>query len=156
MRRKRLLTLVAALLLLAPLLLFFVVGVEAGRTHQLSLHDGEVVPEGSGNPNLFGEATVEANGGQGHLCYTMRVFIYGFDEEVTGVAIHEAPPGVKGPERAHLASTIQEGTTVGDCVSIGKSLAHSIQKNPEDYYLLVTTTDYPDGASRAQLGKGGK
>ena len=156
MRHRRLLITIAALLLLMPLVLIPLVGVEAGRTHQLYLHDGEVVPEGSGNPNLFGEATIEANAGKGSLCYTIRLFIYGFDEQVTGVAIHEAPPGVKGPERAHLASTIEEGKTVGDCVLIGNTLAHNIQQNPEDYYLLVTTTDYPDGASRAQLGKGGK
>ena len=156
MRRRRLLITLAALVLLVPLVLIPLTEVEAGRMHELYLDDAEVVLEGSGNPNLFGEATIEANGGQGRLCYTMRAFIYGFDEDVTGVAIHEAPPGVKGPQRAHLASSIEEGTTVSDCVFIGRTLAHDIQHNPENYYLLVTTTDYPDGASRAQLSKGGK
>lgn len=153
--KRRQIILIAGLMLLMPLVLMPMTGVEAGRTHQLYLDDGEVVPEGSGNPNLFGEATIEANGGKGRLCYTIRAFIYGFDEEVTGVAIHEAPPGVKGPQRAQLASTIAEGETVGDCVFIGNTLAHDIQQNPEAYYLLVTTTNYPDGASRAQLAKSG-
>ena len=151
MKRERLFVTGLTLLLLA---LIPLASVEAGRTQEFYLDDGQVVPEGSGNPNLFGEGTVEANGGKGELCYTLRVFIYGLDEEVTGVTIHEAPPGVKGPERAHLASTAPEGETVGDCVDVGRELAHDIQKNPEAYYLLVTSTDYPDGAARAQFSKG--
>jgi len=151
MRYRRLLIPLTALALLLALALILPAAVQAGRTHQLYLDDAPVVPAGSGNPNLFGEATVEANRGQAHVCYTIRAFIYGFDEEVTGVAIHKAPPGVKGPESVHLASTVPEGITVGDCVPTARSLAGDIQKNPQDYYLLVTTTGYPDGAARAQL-----
>lgn len=105
---------------------------------------------------MVGEASIDVNAGRGQLCYWMRVFVYPYDEwPPTGATIRQAPAGSKGPVRVDL--TPQFGplgdTTVSDCVSISKDLAHSIQKNPSQYYLLLTTEDYPDGAARAQFSK---
>jgi hypothetical protein len=152
MKRNRFLVGVALVLLLALIPLFT---VQAGRTRKVYLDWREVVPEGSGNPNMFGEATVGASPGQGEFCYSLRVFIYASFEPPTGASIHEAPAGENGPLVIDLQPdfTSVSDTTASDCVPIGRALAHDIQKNPSDYYLLVTDVDHPDGGARAQLIK---
>jgi hypothetical protein len=145
-----------SLALLSLLLLIPVVSVEAGRAQDISLNWHEVVPAGSGNPNMYGDGTIDVNAGRGRLCYALRIFVFPYDEwPPTGVTIREAPAGEKGPVVLDLNPQFGPlgQTHVSDCLSISKDLAHSIQKNPTQYYLLVTTEDYPDGAARDQFSK---
>lgn len=152
MKRMRLFIPLALLLLL----LIPVVSVQAGRPQNLILDWHKVVPAGSGDPNMLGDGTLDVNAGQGRLCYDMRIYVFPYDEwPPTGVTIREAPAGMKGQEVFDLNPPF--GTLgqkyVSDCLSISKDLAHAIQRNPAQYYLLVTTNDYPDGAARAQFSK---
>ncbi|MDX1613659.1 MAG: CHRD domain-containing protein [Candidatus Promineifilaceae bacterium] len=152
MRHRRPLILVLLMLLvLIPL-----ASVQAGRQQSLILHHQEVVPEGSGNPNMYGQATLEVNSGKGELCYFMNIYLFPYyNWPPTGATINEAPAGMNGPVRVDLAPSFGPvgDTTVSDCLDIGKQLARDIQKHPAHYYLLVTSEDYPDGAARAQLSK---
>lgn len=152
MKRRRVLLGIGIVLLLAliPLL-----SVEAGKSKKLYLDWRQVVPEGSGNPNMFGEATVDTNPGQAEFCYTLRVGLFAELEPASGAFIHKAPPGEKGPQVIDLQPGFTDvtDTTASDCIAIAKTLAHDIQKNPADYYLLVTDVDHPDGGARVQLTK---
>lgn len=137
------------------LTLLFATGVQAGRSQYLYLDWRQVVPYGSGDPNLSGTAELNVNPGKGELCYTLRVGIFAHLEQPTGATIHQAPAGQNGdlvvdlhPDFGPLGQPEASG-----CVQITTTLAHLIQRNPTDFYILVTDMDYPDGAARAQLMK---
>jgi hypothetical protein len=154
MRYKHLLVGICLVLILA---LVPVMNARAGRQQILYLDWHQVVPSGSGDPNMFGDATINANAGRGELCYTMRVYIYygTSDWPPTSAGIYKAPYGSNGP----LVIDLQPDwgplsqPSVSGCLNIDKALAHDIQRRPARYYLLVADSSYPEGAARAQLTK---
>lgn len=155
MKRKRLFLWLGLLLVLA---LIPLASVEAGRSRLLYLNWREVVPYGSGNPNMFAHATIEVNPGQARVCYDMDVAIYPAGGGIwppTGATINQAPDGSNGPVAVDLDPDFGPlgDPYINGCVSIDSGLAHDIQRNPTQYYLLVTDSEHPDGASRAQLTK---
>ncbi|MEJ2747924.1 MAG: CHRD domain-containing protein [Anaerolineae bacterium] len=142
---------IVLILMLIPL-----VTVQARQSKTLYLDWHKVVPEGSGNPNMLGEATVDVNPGRSQVCYYMRIYLFPYyNWPPTGATINEAPAGMNGPEVIDLQPNFGPvgDSTVSDCLNIDKDLAHAIQRNPANYYLLVTSQDYPDGAVRVQLVK---
>jgi len=152
MKRKRMLI---SLALLTVLLLIPVVSVQAGRPQDLILDWHKVVPEGSGDPNFYGDGTLDVNAGQGRLCYSMRIYMFYEQWPPTGATINQAPAGDNGPPVFNLNPQFGPvgDSHVSACLNISKDLAHAIQKNPSQYYVLVTDNDYPAGAARAQLSK---
>ena len=154
MQRKNVLFSVCLMLILSLVPLF---NVQAGKSKLLYLDWHQVVPSGSGDPNAYGEATINVNAGQGQLCYDMRVLIYFITSEwpPTSAGIYRAPAGENGPLVVDLdpAWGPLGDPTVSSCLNIDKTLAHDIQKHPTQYYVLVTDLSYPDGAVRAQLAK---
>lgn len=153
MKRRNVLVGLGLVLFLA---LVPLVSVQARSNELLYLDWHKVVPSGSGDPNMLGEATVDVNPGQASVCYWMRVFIYPyFDWPPTGATINHALAGENGPAVVNLNPTFGPlgDATVSGCVHIGKSLAHDLQKNPADYYLLVTDSTHPAGAARVQLAR---
>jgi len=152
MRNKLRVGLIGVTLVFAML---FVTTVQAGKPQSLYLYWREVVPYGSGDPNLSGSADLNLNPGKGELCYTLRVGIFAHLEQPTGATIHRASAGQNGdlvadlhPDFGPLGQPEASG-----CILLASSLAHDIQRSPTNYYLLVTDKDYPDGAARAQLMK---
>jgi len=154
MQRKNMYLSICLVLILSlvPLL-----SVQAGRSKQIYLDWHNVVPAGSGDPNAYGEATINVNAGRGQLCYDMRVLIYYITSEwpPTSTGIYKAPAGQNGPLVVNLnpAWGPLGDPTVTGCININKTLAHDIQKHPTQYYVLVTDSSYPDGAVRGQLVK---
>lgn len=122
-----------------------------GKPFSMYLDWRQVAPSGSGDPNALGESSLTVNGGQGELCYHLRIFVFIFDT-VTGATIHQAPAGENGPQVVDL-QPVFDGYNADGCVSISSSLAKDIQRNYSQYYLLVTDESHPDGAIRAQLHK---
>lgn len=120
-----------------------------GKPFAMYLDWRQVVPAGTGDPNMLGDASLTVNGGQGELCYQLTVVVYLFDSP-TSVTIHHAPAGKNGPEVIDL-QPVFDGYNADGCVSISASLAKDIQRNYSQYYVLVTDNFYPAGAVRAQL-----
>lgn len=127
--------------------------VQAAGPKTLYLDWRQVVPAGSGDPNMFGDATIDVNAGQARLCYTLRVILYPSSEwPPTGAGIYKAPFGSNGPLVADLRpdfSTVDPSA----CLNISSALAHDMQRNPAQYYILVTDSSHPGGAARVQLTK---
>ncbi len=141
--------------LVLALALFAAGSVQAGRPQDLTLYWREVVPAGTGDPNLVGDAYLDISPGQGQLCYTFRVGIFASLEVPTGATINQAPAGSNGPVVIDLNpdfGPLGKQETSG-CVRISSSLAHSLQRSPSQYYIQVYDADYPKGAARAQLTK---
>ena len=120
--------------LLLLLVLLSVISVQAAGPKTLYLDWRQVVPAGSGDPNMFGDATVSVNGGQARLCYTMRVFLYPSSLwPPTGAGIYKAPAGSNGPLVVDLQPDFATESPSG-CLAIDSALAH-------DMHTLRATVD---------------
>ena len=149
-KRKRLISLGLVLLLT----LFPAFNAEAGASKTIYLSWHNVVPSGSGDPNMFGDGTVSVNAGKSQICYSLRVFVYpsdGSNWPPVSTGIYQAEAGSNGPLVVDLHPDFSSGPNVSDCVTVSSTLAHNIKQNPSNYYILVTSIKYPDGAVRAQL-----
>jgi hypothetical protein len=152
-KQKALLLCLGFVLMLA---LVSVINVQAAASKTIYLDWHAVVPAGSGDPNMFGDGTVSVNAGQAQICYNLRVFVYpgdGSNWPPTSTGIYQGVAGSNGPLVVDLHPDFSSGPNASGCVSISSTLAHSIQRNPSRYYLLVTSINHPDGAVRAQLVK---
>ncbi|MFC4534648.1 CHRD domain-containing protein [Sphaerisporangium dianthi] len=75
----------------------------------------------------------------------------------TAFHIHRGKAGVNGPVVIDLLSngTIRGNTSFGS-VRVKSSLLAGIKKNPKNWYANLHTAQFPDGAVRGQLHKGGR
>jgi hypothetical protein len=150
-KQKNLLLCLGLVFLLA---LISVVNVQAAASKTIYLDWHAVVPAGSGDPNMFGDGTVNINAGQAQICYDLRVFVYpgdGSNWPPISTGIYQAGAGSNGPLVVDLHPDFSSGANAIGCVGISSTLAHNIQQNPSLYYILVTSINHPDGAVRAQL-----
>lgn len=138
------------------LTLVSVMDVQAGASETFYLSHHNVVPAGSGDPNMFGDATIGINAGKSQICYELRVFVYpadGSNWPPQSTGIYRAEAGSNGSRVVDLNPDFSSGPNASGCIRVSSTVAHNIQKDPTGYYLLVTSIKYPDGAVRGQLVK---
>lgn len=109
---------------------------------------------GPGDADGSGAALVNVNVKKQKVCFTLVVL----DITLPAAAahIHDGETGVAGGIVVTLAPPADvAGTGIGiatGCVgSLAKSLLRDIKNNPDQYYVNVHTSDFPDGALRGQL-----
>jgi hypothetical protein len=149
-------SLILCLGLVLLLTLIFAANVQAAASKTIYLDWHNVVPAGSGDPNMFGDGTVSVNAGKSQICYSLRVFVYpsdGSNWPPASTGIYEAPAGSNGPLVVDLQADFSSGPNATGCIGVSSTIAHNIQRNPSGYYLLVTSIKHPEGAVRAQLVK---
>jgi hypothetical protein len=103
---------------------------------------------GVGDPDGSGTATITVNPGQEEVCWEIRA--EGITLPATAAHIHEGAAGTAGPVVVALTPPDASGSSSG-CATLEREEALEILKNPEDYYVNVHTTDFPNGAIRGQL-----
>jgi hypothetical protein len=131
-----------------------------GRTFSTELTGAAEVP-GPGDPDGSGTATITVNPGQEEVCWvieTVRIDLpatgahihKGAVDESGGVVVHLTPPEAVTPSDEEEEG-LEEGFSSG-CAEVSRDeVVLDILKNPEDYYVNVHTTLFPDGAIRGQL-----
>ena len=158
MKRKRLLAalFLAALVALAlagPAWAAKIGGADQGGRPFSTVLTGEAEVNAAGDPNQgdldgTGSAKITVNPGQGEVCHELSV------EDITlpaiGAHIHEGVAGENGPVVVPLVPPDANGVSSG-CAQVSRELALAIIQDPENYYVNVHTTDFPDGALRGQL-----
>jgi hypothetical protein len=111
----------------------------------VNMTGSEEVP-GPGDLSSTGtaEISVDPNGTQ--VCFTLTA---GDIEGVTGAHIHEGRAGTAGP----IAVTLIAPTTGRSegCVDTTASIIKGLSSGSRSFYVNVHSTDFPDGAIRAQL-----
>ena len=118
-----------------------------GRPFSTELTGVAEVP-GPGDPDGSGTATITVNPGQEEVCWTIEA--EGIQLPATGAHIHEGAVGEAGDVVVPLTPPDERGFSSG-CAEVSREVALDILKNPENYYINVHTTDFPNGAIRGQL-----
>jgi hypothetical protein len=95
-----------------------------------------------------GMATITVNPGQEEVCWEIETS--GIELPATAAHIHVGVAGENGPVVVPLSAPDASRFSSG-CTTVERDLALDILKNPENYYVNVYTTDFPDGAIRGQL-----
>jgi hypothetical protein len=103
---------------------------------------------GAGDPEGSGLATLTVNPGQEEICYELSV--EGITLPATAAHIHVGAAGENGPPVVALMPPDASGVSSG-CAPVSRELALEIIRNPENYYVNVHTSDFPNGAIRGQL-----
>lgn len=141
-----------------PIVLFLLVAVvtivlaaqdkeHGGRPISISLTGAAEVP-GPGDADGTGTFKATLNPGQNQICYELSVANIGTP---TAAHIHVGAPDKAGAVVVTL-KTPSEGT-VKDCVELDRDKIKLIIQKPQDYYVNVHNTEFPDGAVRGQLSK---
>jgi hypothetical protein len=102
----------------------------------------------AGDSDGWGRARVRVNDTFDRLCADLEVRSIG---EVTAAQIHRGAEGEDGPPVANLDRPDGDDNDSDDCDRIGEALADEIQSNPAGFYVLIRTSDFPQGALRGQL-----
>ena len=143
----------AALALVGPASAAKIGGADQGGRPFSTELTGEAEVTNEGVPNQgdldgTGSAMITVNPGQGEVCYEISV------EDIMlpaiGAHIHEGIAGENGPIVVELVPPDANGDSSG-CTQVSRELALAIIQDPENYYVNVHKTDFPDGALRGQL-----
>lgn len=143
-----------SILLAALLIVGLVASASAsGKPLHTTLDWRSVVPEGSGDPNGWGDAMVKISSGRSELCYEIQVIFFHSASTERRAAIYKGRAGEIGPVVIDIGLLVPppDSYTVTGCVKTSSLLLKSIQQNPQGYYVQVTTDTHPDGALRGQL-----
>jgi hypothetical protein len=158
MRRRALLVALAAALVLGLTALAAPGAGARGNASLLSatLSGASEVP-GPGDPDGRGRALVKLAGDR--ACFLLR---WSGIQAPVAAHIHVGGRGVAGdvvvpffepvPGAASLPATLH---AVAGCVDVAPELADAIADHPGRYYVNVHTADFPGGAVRGQLRRGG-
>jgi hypothetical protein len=140
-------------LLVSILLVFASPAFAAGKPFDVALDWRNVVPAGSGDANVFGDATVYVSSGQGQLCWEIRAVYYASSWPPTGAFIHRGAAGENGLAVLDLGAPLppSDSYVASGCASASSRLLKAIQQNPGGYYLQIVNETHPDGATRGQL-----
>jgi hypothetical protein len=95
----------------------------------------------------WGRAKIDINDTLNTLCTDLEVRSI---DEVTSARIFRGRAGEEGTPVVQLDRPDDEDSD--DCDNIGDALADEIQSNPAEFYVSVSTREFPQGAIRGQLG----
>ena len=149
-RAMRKLPLLALILLLTPIAAFAQTQCTnnvLNPTFNASLLGSNVVGS-TGITNGFANATVTFNNGQATInSNTMGL------SNITGITLYQGAPGTNGtPVQTFTTSTANfTAGQLNRTLTVDPTLLSAIEANPQNYYFVITTTDFPNGAVRGSL-----
>ncbi|HEV8432125.1 MAG TPA: CHRD domain-containing protein [Thermoanaerobaculia bacterium] len=147
----RKLSLLALVLFLAPIAAFAQTQCTnnvLNPTFNASLLGNNVVGS-SGLNNGFANATIVFNN-NGQAVITSNTM--GLNN-ITGITLYQGAPGTNGTAVQTFTTSTSNftGGQLNRTLTIDPSLLTAIEANPQNYYFVITTADFPNGAVRGTL-----
>jgi hypothetical protein len=122
-------------------------GIALAGTDFRATLNGHNLP-GGGDRDGWGSLRVEImDHNTSRLCANLEVRSIA---AVTSAQIYRGREGEQGEPVARLERPDDDDSH--DCKEIGVALGQEIQSNPSAFYVMVATSEYPNGAIRGQLG----
>jgi hypothetical protein len=112
-----------------------------------NLKGNEEVP-GPGDPNGKGDAALTVRRKAQRICFHIE---HKRIETPDAGHIHRGEDGVAGPVRVTLFDTASESPIDGCVEDIRRKLIRKIATRPQNYYVNLHNSAFPDGAIRGQL-----
>ena len=109
--------------------------------------NGDKVASG-GDTDGWGRAIIHVNDTLNTVCADLEVRSIG---QVTSAQIFRGREGEEGDPVVNLDRPRGHDQDSDDCDNVGDALADQIQTNPADFYVIIKTTEFPNGAIRGQL-----
>jgi len=110
--------------------------------------NGDKIAHGGDNDG-WGRAIVRVDDTLNRVCADLEVRSIG---HVTSAQIFRGREGQEGDPVVNLDRPGGHDQDSNDCDNVGDTLADEIQSNPADFYVMIKTTEFPNGAIRGQLG----
>lgn len=110
--------------------------------------NGDNVTTGGGDPDGWGRLRIRVDDTLNVVCTDLEVRSV---DRVVAAQIFRGRPGEEGDPVVNLDRPGRGDNDSEDCDNVGDTLADEIQANPADYYVLVRTQEFPNGALRGQL-----
>jgi hypothetical protein len=105
----------------------------------------------AGDPDGWGRFRFRVDGTLNTVCGDLEVRSLG---QVTSAKLYRGAPGETGMAVMDIDLPGREDNDSDDCDTVGDTLADDIQANPGNYYVVVNTAEFPNGALRGQIGPG--
>ena len=122
---------------------------DTGRPLSATLTGAAEVP-GPGDADGTGSASIRLNQGKKQVCFDLTVANI---VTATAAHIHRGSATAAGPVVVTLTAPAT-GTSSGCVDNVSVALIKEIRQNPENFYVNVHNTAFPNGAVRGQLEKG--
>jgi hypothetical protein len=119
-----------------------------GTRFQSSM-DGWQQSSSRGDPDGVGRIMIETYPASGKICFVLKTSGITDPQNIT---IYQGRIGSNGDPAVVLPLILTQGVGSG-CLQIDYDLLKDIRKNPFNYYINITTNQYPDGAIRGQLSR---
>ena len=109
---------------------------------------GAVAP-GPGDSDGIGEATLHLYPVKNKICYNISASNL---NGPTAAHLHMGKAGEEGSVKLKLKTPPQNGDSVRECRrGLSMEFIRNIKRNPENYYVDVHSSEFPQGAVRGQL-----
>jgi hypothetical protein len=122
---------------------------DSGRPLSATLTGAAEVP-GPGDADGTGTASIRLNQGKKQVCFDLTVANI---VTATAAHIHRGAATASGPVVVTLTAPAT-GTSSGCVDNVSVELIKELRQNPENFYVNVHNTPFPNGAVRGQLEKG--
>jgi len=110
--------------------------------------NGDKIANG-GDTDGWGRANIRVDDALNTVCADLEVRSIG---HVTSAQIFRGREGQEGDPVVNLDRPGGHDQDSNDCDNVGDTLADEIQANPADFYVMIRTIEFPNGAIRGQLG----
>jgi hypothetical protein len=103
---------------------------------------------GPGDEDASGTATVYLRTDSNEVC--VDISVQNIALPATAAHIHQAPAGESGPPVVTLTAPNESGVS-NTCATVDAALMTEMVNNPQNFYVNVHNSEFPDGAARGQL-----
>jgi hypothetical protein len=103
---------------------------------------------GPGDEDASGTATVYLRTDNNEVC--VDISVQNITLPAAAAHIHQAPAGESGPPVVTLTAPNESGVS-NTCATVDAALMTEMVNNPQNFYVNIHTSDFPDGAARGQL-----
>jgi hypothetical protein len=103
---------------------------------------------GPGDEDASGTATIYLRTDNNEVC--VDISVQNITLPAAAAHIHQAPAGESGPPVVTLTAPNESGVS-NTCAIVDAALMTEMVNNPQNFYVNIHNSDFPDGAARGQL-----